>query len=96
MEGAPSNGYSKGWFPKVWEIWREIEFSSSKKDIYINYSGKFSNPETPKEIAELFEKEIIYKVVKIRALKVNQDVIDFTKKIIEKLNNHLSDWAVYI
>ncbi len=46
---------------------REIEISVVKKILNIKIIGKFSNPETPKEIAELFGKEIKYKVVKIRA-----------------------------
>ncbi len=80
--------------PKL-EIEKEIEFSIVKNR-YKNllFSGKFSNPETPKEIAELFDKEIVYKVVIDTSLKVNREVVEFTKKIIGKLNNHLSEWSI--
>ncbi len=72
--------------PKL-EIEREIEFSVVKNRYKnIIFSGKFSNPETPKEIAELFEKEIIYKVVIDTSLKVNQDVMKIlTKRLIGKV-----------
>jgi len=82
--------------PKV-EIIKEFEFSISK-DRYNNilFSGDFNSTDDAKEIVStLGECEIVSKIVLDKSLIDNIKVIEYTKKIIKKLQNKdVLEWSI--
>jgi len=77
------------------DLEREMEFSIVKgRYETLIFKGKFSDPNTPKNIAKLLNKNIISKIIIDKDLKENREIVEFTKEIISKLNNKLLEWSI--